>query len=133
MGMRPVTRNRSEHLMKAFRHGSNRRNCCPVPLGNTRVLWVTCIVVFLNRLSVGPPAPFFKDDLGITSIKAGLDMSAAAFGYTLSMLPIGWAGDRIGARLPMVTGELIAGAVARPGGASSATGSLAGIEKQSLC
>jgi ACS family hexuronate transporter-like MFS transporter len=74
------------------------------------VLWITYIVVFLNRLSVGPLAPFFKDDLGITSTKIGLVMSAAAFGYMLSMLPIGLVVDRIGARLPMVAGELIAGA-----------------------
>jgi ACS family hexuronate transporter-like MFS transporter len=74
------------------------------------VLWVTYIVVFLNRLSVGPLAPFFKDDLGITSTKVGLVMSAAAFGYMLSMFPIGWVVDRIGGRLPMVAGELIAGA-----------------------
>jgi len=32
------------------------------------VLWITYIVVFLHRLSVGPLAPFFKDDLGITQV-----------------------------------------------------------------
>jgi ACS family hexuronate transporter-like MFS transporter len=73
------------------------------------VLWVTYIVVFLNRLSVGPLAPFFKDDLGITSTRVGLVMSAAAFGYMLSMLPIGWVVDKIGARWPLVAGEVIAG------------------------
>ena len=73
------------------------------------VLWVTYIVVFLNRLSVGPLAPFFKEDLGITSTQVGLVMSAAGFGYMLSILPIGWVVDRIGARWPIVTGELIAG------------------------
>jgi ACS family hexuronate transporter-like MFS transporter len=73
------------------------------------VLWITYIVVFLNRLSVGPLAPFFKDDLGVTSTQVGLVMSAAAFGYMLSMFPIGWVVDKIGARWPMVAGELIAG------------------------
>ena len=74
------------------------------------VLWITYIVVFLNRLSVGPLAPFFKDDLGITSTQVGLIMSAASLGYMVSILPMGWVVDRIGARWPMVTGELIAGA-----------------------
>jgi len=73
------------------------------------VLWVTYIVVFLNRLSVGPLAPFFKDDLGITSTKVGLIMSAAALGYMVSMFPTGWVVDKIGARWPIVAGELIAG------------------------
>ncbi len=74
------------------------------------VLWITYIVVFLNRLSVGPLAPFFKEDLGVTSAQVGLVMSAAAFGYMITLFPIGWVVDRIGARWPMVIGELIAGA-----------------------
>ena len=73
------------------------------------VLWITYIVVFLNRLSVGPLAPFFKEDLGITSAQVGLIMSAASFGYMITLLPMGWVVDRIGARWPMVIGELIAG------------------------
>lgn len=73
------------------------------------VLWTTYIVVFLNRLSVGPLAPFFKEDLGITSAQVGLIMSAASFGYMITLLPMGWVVDRIGARWPMVIGELIAG------------------------
>jgi len=74
------------------------------------VLWITYIVVFLNRLSVGPLAPFFKEDLGVTNAQVGLIMSAAAFGYMITLFPIGWVVDRIGARWPMVIGELIAGA-----------------------
>jgi ACS family hexuronate transporter-like MFS transporter len=73
------------------------------------VLWITYIVVFLNRLSVGPLAPFFKGDLGVTSTQVGLVMSAASLGYMLSMLPVGWVVDRIGARWPIVAGDLIAG------------------------
>ena len=44
------------------------------------VLWITYIVVFLNRLSVGPLAPFLKEDLGINSTQIGLIMSAASLG-----------------------------------------------------
>jgi len=73
------------------------------------VLWITYIVVFLHRLSVGPLAPFLKEDLSITSAQVGLVMSAAAFGYTITLLPIGWMVDRIGARWPIAIGELIAG------------------------
>jgi sugar phosphate permease len=73
------------------------------------VLWITYIVVFLNRLSVGPLGPFFKDDLEMTSTHVGLVMSAASFGYMVSLFPIGWVVDRIGARWPLVAGELIAG------------------------
>jgi ACS family hexuronate transporter-like MFS transporter len=36
-------------------------------------------------------------------------MSAASFGYMLSIFPVGWVVDRIGARWPIVTGELFAG------------------------
>jgi len=74
------------------------------------VLWITYIVVFLNRLSVGPLAPFFKDDLSITSTKVGLVMSAASFGYMLTIFPIGWIVDKIGARWQIAIGEMIAGA-----------------------
>jgi len=73
------------------------------------VLWITYIVVFLNRLSVGPLAPFFKYDLNITSTQVGLVMSAASFGYMLTMFPVGWLVDRIGAKWPIVLGEMIAG------------------------
>ena len=73
------------------------------------VLWITYIVVYLNRLSVGPLAPFLKQDMGITSAQVGLVMSAATLGYTVTLFPVGWVVDRIGARWPIATGELIAG------------------------
>lgn len=73
------------------------------------VLWVSYLVVFLNRLSIGPLAPFLKDDLGINSTHVGLVMSAASFGYMFTMFPVGWAVDKIGARWPIVMGEMIAG------------------------
>lgn len=73
------------------------------------VLWITYVVVFLNRLSVGPLAPFFKEELGITSAKVGFVLSAGAFGYLLTQLPVGWLADKIGSRWPIAIGEIIAG------------------------
>lgn len=72
------------------------------------VLWVTYVVVFLSRLSVGPLAPFFKADLHLDNTRVGLLLSAAAFGYTLTQLPAGWVVDRIGARWPIAVGEFVA-------------------------
>lgn len=74
------------------------------------VLWITYIVVFLNRLGIGPLGAFFKEDLDVTSAQVGLVMSAAALGYLITQIPIGWVVDRTGARWPMGIGELIAGA-----------------------
>jgi len=74
------------------------------------VLWTTYVVVFLHRLSVGPLGPFFKEDLSATSTQVGLVMSAASFGYLISIFPTGWLVDRVGARWPIVAGEFIAGA-----------------------
>ena len=73
------------------------------------VLWITYIVVCLNRISVGPLAPFLKQDMGLTSAQVGLLMSATAIGFTVTLFPAGWVVDRIGARWPITTGELIAG------------------------
>jgi len=73
------------------------------------VLWITYIVVFMNRLSVGPLAPFLKEDLGLTSAQIGMVMSAASFGFMLTLFPIGWVVYRIGARFPLGIGELCIG------------------------
>ena len=73
------------------------------------LLWITYIVVYLHRLSVGPLGPFLKEDMGITSAQVGLVMSAAALGFMVTQLPVGLVIDRIGARWPIAIGELIAG------------------------
>src|SRR5262249_337790 len=74
------------------------------------VLWITYIVVFLNRLSVGPLSPFFKEELQLTSAQVGFVMSIAAIGYLTPHIPVGCLVDRIGARWPLAFGEFIAAA-----------------------
>ena len=73
------------------------------------LLWITYLVVFLHRLSIGPLAPFLKESFGVTSTQVGLLMSAASLGYMVSMFPTGWVVDRIGARWPIIIGVFIAG------------------------
>jgi ACS family hexuronate transporter-like MFS transporter len=57
------------------------------------VLWITYIVVFLHRLSVGPLAPSLKEDLAISSAQVGMVMSSASFGYMLTLFFSGWVVD----------------------------------------
>jgi ACS family hexuronate transporter-like MFS transporter len=73
------------------------------------VCWLAFIVVFLQRLSIGPLAPFLKEDLNLTSAQVGLLMSASAFGFMFTAFPAGWLVDRIGVRWMLLTGELVGG------------------------
>jgi ACS family hexuronate transporter-like MFS transporter len=73
------------------------------------VLWVAYTVIFVQRLSIGPLAPFLKNEMGLTNAQIGSLMSAASFGFVLSMLPAGWATDRIGVRRLLLIGEVAAG------------------------
>ena len=73
------------------------------------VCWLAYIVAFMQRLSIGPLAPFLKEDLNLTSAQAGLFMSAAALGYGIALIPAGWLVDRIGVRWLLLVGEVIGG------------------------
>lgn len=73
------------------------------------VAWLAFVVAFMQRLSVGPLAPFLKEELNLTSSQAGLFMSAAAFGYMLTAVPAGWLVDRIGIRWLLFVGEVVGG------------------------
>jgi MFS transporter, ACS family, hexuronate transporter len=74
------------------------------------VLWTTYVVVFLNRLCIGPLGPFVKDALQLTNAQIGMVLSAASTGYLVTQVPIGWVADRTGARWPIALGEFLAGA-----------------------
>lgn len=73
------------------------------------VCWLAYIVAFMQRLSIGPLAPFVKEDLGLTNAQVGLLMSASAFGYMLTLMPAGWLVDRVGVRRMLLIGEVIGG------------------------
>ncbi len=73
------------------------------------VCWLAYIVAFMQRLSIGPLAPFLKADLGINSEQLGMLMSAAVFGYMITLVPSGWLADKIGPRWMLLIGEMIGG------------------------
>ncbi len=73
------------------------------------ICWLAYIVAFMQRLSIGPLAPFLKEDLDLTSAEVGLFMSASAFGSMFSTIPAGWLADRVGVRWLLLIGEAFAG------------------------
>ena len=73
------------------------------------VCWLAYIVAFIQRLCIGPLAPFLKESMSLSNSEVGALMSAAAFGYMITLIPGGWLVDRIGARWILLIGEIIGG------------------------
>ncbi|MFC1951770.1 MFS transporter, partial [Chloroflexota bacterium] len=73
------------------------------------VCWLAYATAFLQRLSIGPLAPFLKENLFLTHTQIGLLMSASAIGYGLTLIPAGWLVDRIGVRRILVIGAVTGG------------------------
>ena len=74
------------------------------------VCWLAYVVVYIQRLSIGPLAPFLKDELVLTATQVGALTSASAFGYMLTLVPGGRLVDRIGVRWMLLIGEFLGGA-----------------------
>ncbi|MFC1918571.1 MFS transporter [Chloroflexota bacterium] len=73
------------------------------------VCWLAYIVAYMQRLGIGPLAPFLKEELNLTGAQVGLFMSAAALGYGITAIPAGWLVDRIGVRWLLLIGETLGG------------------------
>ena len=73
------------------------------------VAWMAFGVAYAQRLSLGPLAPFMRDELGLTKTQIGFYASSATLGYGITLLPAGYLTDKIGARWTMCIGQLIAG------------------------
>ena len=67
-------------------------------------------VAYMQRLSLGPLAPFMITGLGITKAQIGLISSSATLGYGLTLIPAGWVTDKLGVRWTLCIGQVIAGA-----------------------
>lgn len=72
------------------------------------VVFLSYLLVFLARLSVGPLAPFLKDAFELSSAEVGGLMSATAITYAPTLVVAGWLVDRVGVRRMLVAGTLIA-------------------------
>ena len=78
--------------------------------------WVILVITFsafavayMQRLSLGPLAPFIITGLGVTKTQIGLIASAATMGYGTTLIPGGWVADRLGVRWTLCIGQIIAG------------------------
>ncbi|MGO9620455.1 MAG: MFS transporter [Desulfobaccales bacterium] len=81
-----------------------------------RFRWVALIfcffgfmVAFMQRLCLGPLAPFIQADFGLTKGQIGLLASAALVGYALVLVPAGWICDKWGVRWTLSFGQIFAG------------------------
>ena len=72
------------------------------------VVFLSYLLVFLARLSVGPLAPFLKDAFDLSSAEVGGLMSATAITYAPTLVVAGWLVDRVGVRRMLVAGTLVA-------------------------
>lgn len=72
------------------------------------VVFLSYLLVFLARLSVGPLAPFLKDAFDLSSAQVGGLMSATAITYAPTLVVAGWLVDWVGVRRMLVAGTLIA-------------------------
>jgi len=72
-------------------------------------VWASYLIVYLSRLSVGPLAPFLKEEFDLSSAEVGSLMSATAVTYAPAMIAAGLLVDRIGVKRVLVPGTLVAG------------------------
>jgi sugar phosphate permease len=72
------------------------------------VVWVSYLMVYLARLSVGPLSPFLKDAFRLSNTQVGTLISATALTYAPTLIVAGWLVDRLGVRRMLVAGTLIA-------------------------
>ena len=76
---------------------------------NTMLLmsWLMYGLFYLNRLNIAPVIPLIREDLGLSYTKIGLITSSFYGLYTLTQLPAGYLGDRLGPRRVVTLGGLI--------------------------
>ena len=84
-----------------------------VPSNNYRwvivgILWLAHVISFLNFSSLGILAPFFMEDLSLSSAQVGLFVSAVSIGSCLSQVPAGLVTDLVSVRLilPLAIGAM---------------------------
>ncbi|MCY7303020.1 MAG: MFS transporter [Thermoleophilia bacterium] len=67
-----------------------------------RVLLALVVVNGVAEASIVPLLPSIRDDLGMTSVQAGLVLSATTIATLVIAMPVGVAANRFGTRVPLV-------------------------------
>ncbi len=67
-----------------------------------RVLLALVVVNGVAEASIVPLLPSIRDDLGLTSVQAGLVLSATTISTLVIAMPVGVAVNRFGTRIPLV-------------------------------
>ena len=63
------------------------------------VVFVTCLVAYLDRVNISVCAPFIMEELGFDRVQLGFTMSAFFMGYLVMQIPGGLMAERLGIRL----------------------------------
>jgi sugar phosphate permease len=72
------------------------------------VVWLSYLLVYLARLSVGALSPYLKDAFDLSNAQVGGLMSASAMTYAPTLIAAGWFVDRVGVRRMLIFGTLVA-------------------------
>lgn len=73
------------------------------------ISWAVYLTYNLERLSIGPLAPFFKESLHISNTQVGLLATANTVLFALILLTAGWLVDRFGVRPVLLAGAIFGG------------------------
>ena len=79
-----------------------------------RVLLALAVVNGIAESSVVPLLPAIRDELGLSSVEAGLLWTTTTLAMLVAAVPVGYAANRLGSRLPL----LVAAALDAPGARS---------------
>ncbi len=74
------------------------------------VVWLSYVMVYLARLSVGPLAPFLRDTFSLSNAGVGTLISATAVTYAPTLIVAGVLVDRVGCRRMLLGGTGLAAA-----------------------
>ncbi len=75
------------------------------------ISWVVYLTYNLERLSIGPLAPFLKESLQITNTQVGLLATANTILFALVLLAVGWLVDRFGVKPVLLAGSFFGGII----------------------
>jgi len=73
------------------------------------ICWFGYVVAMIERLSIGPLAPFIKSALDLNNYQIGMFTSAVFVGYMFALLPAGLIVDRINERWVIGGSEILGG------------------------